>query len=183
MFSSLKKALLFGFLLWFFPLMFSFAIFQVHEKNLPLFESLIAIVLTGSTILFNTLYIKEKKKNFLPESILLSLLWVTISLFFDVMIFIIGPLKMPIGEYVADIGLTYLLIPIVIVGQSFYMDRFLFNKKFESKKEVKVKTKVEEGEEASLDTKELISEESYINLDDKLSEEAEKSESKDDLSE
>jgi hypothetical protein len=47
-----------------------------------------------------------------------------ISIVIDLFMFMWGPMKMSIGDYMADIGLTYLIIPAITVGAGF----LLYNK-------------------------------------------------------
>ena len=44
-----------------------------------------------------------------------------ISIGFDLLMFMWAPIKMSFGDYIADIGLTYLIYPIVTTGFGFLL--------------------------------------------------------------
>ena len=47
----------------------------------------------------------------------MGLVWMALSLLIDAPLMLLGgPMKMSIGDYIADIGLTYLIMPIVTMG-------------------------------------------------------------------
>lgn len=113
---SKKRVALFGFLVWLIPFVVAFIIFPIRESNRPLFESIMPVVVAGSVVLFAILYLKKVDKNHLREGVLLGILWFAISFVIDQFMFSAGPMKMSFSEYISDIGLTYLIIPIVTVG-------------------------------------------------------------------
>jgi hypothetical protein len=66
---------------------------------------------------FGVLYFKGVKQDFVREGLMIGLLWLAISLIIDLPLMLSGgPMQMTLAEYVADIGVTYLLIPVVTVG-------------------------------------------------------------------
>ena len=115
--TSLRQALLFGFLIWLVPFMVAFVIFPLRESARPLFESImpltVALVTTGCAVL----YFRRVVSNTVREGILLGLIWWLISLVIDAPLMLLGgPMQMTLAEYVSDIGLTYALMPIITVG-------------------------------------------------------------------
>lgn len=120
MFKSkfLKKVLLYGFFLWLLPFMVSFPIFPLRESNRPLFESIMAVTVTLFTVLFSLLLLGKQQKVSLIVGIMLGLVWYFMSVLIDLSMFMWGPMKMTFIEYMEDIGLTYLVIPIITVGFS-----------------------------------------------------------------
>ncbi|MEE9132145.1 MAG: hypothetical protein V3U13_01160, partial [Gemmatimonadota bacterium] len=85
----------------------------------PLFESIMPVVVTLAAVTFGVLYLKRVDQDWLREGALVGLIWLGISVLIDAPLMLFGgPMKMTIGEYVADIGLTYLIIPAVTVGIS-----------------------------------------------------------------
>jgi hypothetical protein len=75
-------------------------------------------VLTGCAVLFSVLYFKKADKTSTTEGLKLGLIWLVISLIIDLGMFMQGPMKMPLVDYIADIGFTYLIIPIITVGSA-----------------------------------------------------------------
>ena len=115
--TSVRHALLFGFLIWLVPFMVAFVIFPLRESARPLFESImpltVALVTTGCAVL----YFRRVVSNTVREGILLGLIWWLISLVIDAPLMLLGgPMQMTLAEYVSDIGLTYALMPIITVG-------------------------------------------------------------------
>jgi len=119
----LKKVLLYGFLIWAVPFAVAFLIFGIRETNRPLFESIMPVTVTLSVVFFANCYFKKLKTDYLNEGIKLGVAWLTISLLIDFLMFMQGPMKMAFGEYMADIGITYLIIPIITIGFGYLLER------------------------------------------------------------
>ena len=113
---------LFGFLLWLIPFAISVLIFPLRMSQRPLFESIMPVVIAIWTVFFSILYLSKKKSDLLKESIFIGNAWLLISIVLDLMIFIEGPLKMPIWDYVTDIAVTYLMIPVITSGFGYLME-------------------------------------------------------------
>lgn len=114
--QSISKAILFGLLVWVIPFGVSFLVYPIHDSNRALFESVMAVVVAGVTVLFAKLYFQKAEKSFCKEGILLGVIFLVISIIIDLLLFMWGPMKMSIGAYCADIGLTYLMLPIITGG-------------------------------------------------------------------
>ena len=114
--KSIKKTLLYGFLIWLIPFITAFLIFPIRESNRALFESIMPIMITASVVFFAYHYFKKLDANFVKEGLLLGFIWSAISFVIDLAMFMQGPMKMPFTDYVMDIGLTYLIIPVITVG-------------------------------------------------------------------
>ena len=122
--KSLKKSILFGFLVWLLPFIVAFLIFPIHESNRPLFESIMPIVITISVIIFTYLYFKNVDKNIKAEAVKLGIIFILISLVIDLIMFMPNsPMHMELLDYTMDIGLTYLMIPIITIGMGYAIDR------------------------------------------------------------
>ncbi|MBS3175602.1 hypothetical protein J4440_07005 [Candidatus Woesearchaeota archaeon] len=113
---SIKSALFHGFLVWLIPFIFGFLLFPIHESDRILFESIMPVVVTISAVLFTFLYLKKQKSNYFKEGILLGITWFIINIAIDLLLFMWGPMKMTFLAYMSDIGLTYLIIPIITIG-------------------------------------------------------------------
>ena len=42
-----------------------------------------------------------------------GMIWLAIGVSIDLLMFMQGPMKMPLADYIKDIGVTYLMIPII----------------------------------------------------------------------
>jgi len=116
------KIVLFGFLLWLIPFTVSVLIFPLRTSQRPLFESIMPVVIAIWTVFFSILYLSRRNGDFLKEGVFIGLAWLTISIILDLMIFATGPLKMPLGDYVTDIAVTYLMIPAITSGFGYLME-------------------------------------------------------------
>lgn len=115
---------LFGFLVWMMPFLVSFLIFSIHESNRPLFESTMPLVLTITVVIFSVLYFKKLEKDYLNESILVGVVWLIINLIIDLIMFLPdSPMQMSFVDYMMDIGITYLIIPTVVIGIGYLLEK------------------------------------------------------------
>ena len=121
--KSYKLVLLYGFLIWVIPFVVPILIFPLRASERPLFESIMPVVVTGSTVLFSVLYFARIGSSFLREGILLGIVWFTISVVIDLVMFMQGPMQMTLLDYVKDIGLTYLMIPTITIGFGYLAGR------------------------------------------------------------
>lgn len=121
---SLKKSILFGFLVWLMPFIVAFLIFPIHESHRPLFESIMPLVITISVVVFSYLYFKNVDKNIKAEGAKLGIIFLLISLIIDLIVFMPNsPMHMNLLEYINDIGLTYLMIPVITIGMGYAINR------------------------------------------------------------
>lgn len=117
--KSIKLVFLYGFLIWLIPFIIAFIIFPLRENDRPLFESIMPVVVTLSVVVFTNIYFNKVGASFLKESVLLGVIWFLISVAIDILMFSSGPMKLTMVDYFKDIGLTYLIIPIVTIGAGF----------------------------------------------------------------
>jgi len=113
------KAIGFGILVWLIPFIVSFLIFPFHDTARPLFESIMAVTVCATAVCFGILYLRGVEKRITGEGIRVGLLWLLISVLIDAPLMLLGgPMKMSVGDYMADIGVTYLCIPVIVWGLS-----------------------------------------------------------------
>ncbi len=74
------------------------------------------VTVAASTVLFAKLYLLKVEKEYYKEAVKLGVLWLAISVIIDLLMFSRGPMAMSMAEYVSDIGVTYLMIPIIAGG-------------------------------------------------------------------
>jgi hypothetical protein len=111
-----KTVLLHGFLIWLVTFAVSFAIFPLRTSNRPLFESIMPVVLAACTVFFANRYHRKRPEAPAREWYGIGLVWLVMNWLLDAALFSGGPMKMTVTEYLADIGVTYLLIPVIAVG-------------------------------------------------------------------
>lgn len=121
--KSPKKALIFGFIVWLVPFVVSVIIFPLRTSLPALFESIMPVVVTICVVLFSILYFKKLEVGFLKEGVILGITWFVICIVLDLLLFMWGPMKMTFPYYMADIGLTYLIIPLITVGFGYLAER------------------------------------------------------------
>jgi hypothetical protein len=117
--KSFKKAFLFGFFVWLVPFGTAFIIYRIRLNNYTLFETIMPISIVLAVSFFAVIYFKKVYRNYLREGIYLGILWILINLLFDSLFFVFGPYKMNVKQYFFDVGLTYLIIPIITIAFGF----------------------------------------------------------------
>ena len=115
--TSIGKALLFGFLVWLVPFAVAFAIFPIHESSRPLFESIMPVAIAIIVVPLGVVYLRRVRRRVRREGVVLGLLWLVMCLAIDAPLMLFGgPMYMTVPDYIADIGVTYLMIPIITIG-------------------------------------------------------------------
>jgi EamA domain-containing membrane protein RarD len=118
----MKHAIGYGVALWAIPFAISFLIFPLKESGSPLFETIMPVTLTFCVTVFTILYFQKVESEFRSESIKIGVIWLLISIVIDLTIFMWGPMKMTFIAYMLDIGLTYIIFPIVTVGAGYILE-------------------------------------------------------------
>ena len=127
--KSWRKVVLFGFLVWLIPFTVAIAIFFIHDSNRALFESIMAVTVTCSAIILGLNYMKSIQSDFFKVGAVLGVVWFLICILIDApMMLLGGPMLMTFGEYMSDIGITYLIIPAVTIGIGMAQSRGYENK-------------------------------------------------------
>jgi len=114
--TSLRRALLLGLLVWLVPFVVACCIFPLKESRRSLFESIMPVTLAAVVTGCALLYIRKVRTPSLREGLLLGLIWMAISVAIDLPLMLSPPMSMPPLEYAADVGLTYLMMPVLTVG-------------------------------------------------------------------
>ncbi len=120
--KSIKTVLIYGFMIWVIPFLVAMFTFSIHESSRPLFESIMAVVLAACAVVFAVKHFRAVETDFLREGIIVGLLWSAISLILDFPMFSWGPMKMSAWGYISDIGLTYLIISIIVIGFGYILE-------------------------------------------------------------
>ena len=115
--TSWGKAIGLGVLVWLVPFVVAFAAFSLHGPNRPLFESIMAVTVAATAVGFGLAYMRGIATNVGCEAVKVGILWLVISIVIDAPLMLVGgPMKMTVGAYMADIGLTYVCYPIILAG-------------------------------------------------------------------
>ncbi len=117
--TSFRKALLYGLIIWVIPFIVAFMIFPLRESWRALFESIMPLVVTLATVSCGVVYFKKVEKDFLKEGVVVGVLWLLMSVIIDLPLMLSNPINMTLVDYMADIGLTYLIIPAITTGLGF----------------------------------------------------------------
>jgi hypothetical protein len=115
---NFKIAVWYGFLVWVIPFVMAFLIYFLHDSQRPLFESIMTVILAVVPVYLALRYFRKAGQATSAEGWKLGLLWLAMSLILDSLFFLQGPMKMPLLDYVKDIGLSYLVIPAITVGMA-----------------------------------------------------------------
>ncbi len=117
--ASLWRAILYGVLVWLAAFGVAFLIFPLRASWRALFESIMPVVVTMATSFFAVLYFRCVEKDFLREGALLGGLWFAMNVLIDLPLMLSPPIDMGLSEYLADVAVTYLIIPAVTIGMAF----------------------------------------------------------------
>ena len=81
-----------------------------------MFETVMPLVVAFCALTFGHLYFRGRPNPCRVETMIVGLIWMSISLGMDSLMFSAGPMKMPFGLYMRDIGLAYLVFPMITIG-------------------------------------------------------------------
>ena len=119
--QAIKRALIYGFLLWLIPFIISIVIFPLKKTDPAFFQSLLGVLSISLAVILAVYYFRKTQGN-LREGIFLGLTFSVISWFFDFLFFIWGPIKMPLDAYIKEIGIGYLLYLVIAIGFGFLLE-------------------------------------------------------------
>src|SRR5262249_28189409 len=106
----------FAFLAWLIPFAASVCLFPLKTSREPLFDTLMGVTLTSSTVLLAVLYFRQTTTNYVGQGLRIGFTWAMANWLLDGLMFSSGPMKMSFSQYVMDIGIAYLAIPVMTVG-------------------------------------------------------------------
>ncbi|MDP3034702.1 MAG: hypothetical protein Q8M97_06275 [Methanobacteriaceae archaeon] len=117
------KIILYGFLVWLIPFAISFVVFPLKTSMRPLFESIMPLVLSMVVITLAYYYLKDLESDFVKEGFFMGILWFIINITIDLFMFMpASPMQMSFADYMMDIGLIYVMIPVITLGMAFMAD-------------------------------------------------------------
>jgi len=117
--AGMTRALWLGLVLW--GLMFSIAsaLYPWSVVNRRLFESALAVVLASATTAVGTAYLRGLEGRILGRALAASVLWTVTCWTLDFLILMVKPPRLSFGEYFQGTGLTYLVIPAIVLGLTY----------------------------------------------------------------
>jgi hypothetical protein len=111
------KIVIFGFFVWLVPFVVSFFIYPLKIKGNPLFESIMPLIITIMVVILAYLYLKNIEIDLLKEGVVIGVVWFIINIAIDLVLFLPpSPMQMSFTNYMMDIGITYLMIPVITIG-------------------------------------------------------------------
>ncbi len=96
--------------------MASVCIFPLKVSHEPLFDSLMGVTLTCSTVVLAVAYFTRLTANYVVQGARIGIIWAVANWILDGLMFSSGPMKMSLNQYVADIGISYVAIPVMTIG-------------------------------------------------------------------
>ncbi len=114
--ASWRWAIGLGLLVWLIPFGVAFAAFPLKEGWRSLFESIMPVTVAAVVTPLALLYFRRTGRWNLREGACLGLLWWAMSMAIDLPLMLPPPISYALAEYFADIGLTYLMMPIITLG-------------------------------------------------------------------
>jgi hypothetical protein len=114
--TSLKRISGYGFLIWAIPFIVAIFIFPLREGERPLFESIMPVSVALAAVVCTLLYNKKIETGYLRKDVEFGLWSLVICIGIDLLMFMQGPMKMALIDYLKDIGVTYLMIPVITYG-------------------------------------------------------------------
>ena len=100
--------------MWLAPFVAGVALSGVRANDRIFFETIMPVVLSVTAILF--LVIRPKAAASVGAGLVLGVMWLAISICLDLLMFMWGPMKMSFIDYMKDIGLVYLMYPVIAAG-------------------------------------------------------------------
>lgn len=105
----------YGVVLWLVPFTIAFILFGVREADRALFESLMTVTGVVSEVVLAVLYFRRAGRASIGQGLAVGFAWAIISIVIDLPIFL-AVFRMPLGDYIADIAVSYLAMPAVTAG-------------------------------------------------------------------
>ncbi len=111
------RTVLYGGLIWLAAFAVSVLIYPLHETQRPLFESIMPVTLAIITAGLGVDLLRRLTGVGWRQGLIVGLVWFVINVAIDAPLFLVGgPMRMTAMDYIKDIGVTYLMIPIITLG-------------------------------------------------------------------
>jgi hypothetical protein len=116
--ASWRRAVLLGLVVWLVPFVVACTIFPWKTSWRSLFESIMPVTLAATVVVCTLRYFRKTGAASTPEAGRLGLLWLAICVAIDLPLMLSPPIGLSPAEYAADVGLTYVMIPVITVGMA-----------------------------------------------------------------
>jgi hypothetical protein len=113
---SIKLVLGLGFVSWLVPFAVSVLVFPLKAQETPLFDNIMAAVLTATAVLLGCRLVRIQGIRSPAVGAAVGIAWWAINIGCDLLLFSWGPMKMSPASYLKDIGLAYNAYPIILTG-------------------------------------------------------------------
>lgn len=107
------RLIVYGVLIWLIPFVIALALFQLRADWRSLFESVMAVSVAAVTAFFGYDFFRRGPVPGIGAGVAAGIAWMAISIIVDLPLMLSPPVSMPLVEYAADIGLTYLMMPVI----------------------------------------------------------------------
>jgi NO-binding membrane sensor protein with MHYT domain len=110
------RLIMFGVAVWAVPFVAGMAVFPIIPPETALFDTLMSVAMAFSASMFGYLHLSRGASPSLDKGLFAGTIWMLMSLTLDVPFFTFGPeqMRMAPSAYMADIGFTYIMIPIIV---------------------------------------------------------------------
>ena len=116
------KKLGYGLIVWVVPFISAIPLLGLMERD-PIFFKTLMIVIGGATdAVCAVLYFNKVEKDYLKEGIVLGVVWIVLNWLLD-FAFLLPLSKMPYGQYFAEIGLRYIVMPAMTVSIGYILSK------------------------------------------------------------
>jgi hypothetical protein len=101
---------------WAIALAVAMCISPLRESDRPLFETIMPVTVAACAVLLGLRVRGRRPLRGLAQGLTVGLAWMAVNIALDLPLFSWGPLAMPPTAYFKDIGLTYVIYPLVLAG-------------------------------------------------------------------
>jgi hypothetical protein len=116
-------ATVYGAAIWAFTFATAIVAFPLRADERPLFESIMPVALVLAVTVASARYLRNLRERHLAVAARVALVWLAVNLLIDALAFSSGPMRMALVDYLKDIGVTYLLIPIIPIGFGYALEK------------------------------------------------------------
>jgi hypothetical protein len=114
--GSRARLIGYGFLVWLIPFVVALIFFPTRIEWRELFESIMALTLAATVTVLAYDCLRRLRASQNRAGLIAGLVWLAISVAIDLPLMLSSFIGMSLGEYLADIGLTYVMIPVITTG-------------------------------------------------------------------
>jgi hypothetical protein len=118
-----RTAVAYGAAIWAFVFVIAILAFPLRANERPLFESIMPVALVLAVTVASARYLRNVGERQLAVAVRVGLVWLAVNLLIDALAFSSGPMRMSFIDYLKDIGVTYLIIPIIPIGFGYALEK------------------------------------------------------------